>query len=260
MAAQGRGIQSIEVGGRLLSVLISDPRSISLRGLANKAKIAPAQAHAYLASFRRIGLAEQDEVTGLYRIGPFAMRLGMGRMRCVAALAASRLAAEALSLKLGLMTLIVAWGPHTATVVHVQDGGEPLNLNIRQGTQFSVTGTASGRIFAAFSAEKIVSERVAAELVEGTENDSIGVRVGRRSFGEIIKSIQETRISVLKEAPIPAINAAAAPVCDHAGTLVCALTIVGRSDSFDVGPASRAIAALHEAAVTISRNDDFVSA
>jgi len=41
-------VQSIETGGRLLSVLAAQAESMMLRDLAAAAGLAPAQAHAYL--------------------------------------------------------------------------------------------------------------------------------------------------------------------------------------------------------------------
>lgn len=45
------GIQSIEVGFRLLDVLTSEPRAMMLRDLAQRAGMSPAKAHRYLVSF-----------------------------------------------------------------------------------------------------------------------------------------------------------------------------------------------------------------
>ncbi|MDD9733827.1 hypothetical protein PVW46_28315 [Mameliella sp. AT18] len=52
-----------------------------LKYLAQVAGFAPAQAHAYLVSYRKIGLIEQDEETGHYRLGRYALDLGVTRQR-----------------------------------------------------------------------------------------------------------------------------------------------------------------------------------
>src|SRR5436190_1661814 len=141
---RGRGIQSVEVGHRLLAVLVDAGKPMILRDLAAASDLAPAQAHAYLASFRRIELVEQDAASGRYSLGPFAMRLGMARMRSFEPLAWASRSAIDLSRNLGLMVCVVVWGPQAPTVVQMQEGAHQLNLNIREGTLFSVTGTASG--------------------------------------------------------------------------------------------------------------------
>ena len=86
MEVEGRGVQSIVVGGRLLEVMAAAGRPLMLRDIAAGAKITPAQAHAYLVSYRKLDLVEQINSSGLYQLGPFALQLGLARMRSVDAL------------------------------------------------------------------------------------------------------------------------------------------------------------------------------
>src|SRR5579883_2626882 len=72
-----QGIQSVEVGARLLRALVDAPRAQMLRDLAAAARMPPAKAHRYLVSLARIGLVEQQLETGLYDLGPFALALGL---------------------------------------------------------------------------------------------------------------------------------------------------------------------------------------
>ena len=76
----GRGVQSIEVGGRLLDALVRAEGPLMLRALAEQAGLTAGQAHAYLLSFRTLGLVEQEAATGLYRLGPYALTLGLARL------------------------------------------------------------------------------------------------------------------------------------------------------------------------------------
>src|SRR5213596_2931223 len=72
-----RGIQSVEVGGQLLLALAHSGRPMALKDLAREAGMAPAKAHPYLVSFARIGLIEQDALSGFYFLGPLALQLGL---------------------------------------------------------------------------------------------------------------------------------------------------------------------------------------
>lgn len=63
---QRLGIQSIEVGFRLLDVLTNEPRAMMLRDLAQRAGMTPAKAHRYLVSFLRLGVVAQDPLSGRY--------------------------------------------------------------------------------------------------------------------------------------------------------------------------------------------------
>ncbi len=80
-----------------------------LRHIAASAKLTTAQAQAYLVSLGKIGLVEQVNQSGLYQLGPFALQLGLTRMRSLdpahACNAASVFAAE-----FGLMVMGSVWG------------------------------------------------------------------------------------------------------------------------------------------------------
>src|SRR5579859_5672383 len=78
-APTGRGVQSVEVAGRILSVLADSNRPMMLRDIADATAMPPGQAHPYIVSFRKIGLVEQDAASGLYRLGWFALHLGLAR-------------------------------------------------------------------------------------------------------------------------------------------------------------------------------------
>lgn len=208
---QPRGIQSIEVGGRLLNALVAHATPMSLKDLAAAAEMAPAQAHGYLASYRRCGMVEQDAATGRYQLGPFAMRLATARLRSVPELVAATEATVALARELGIMATLAVWGPHGATVVHRQDGDEVLNVNIRVGTMFAMEGTATGYLFAAFAP---AARKVAAVAAES------------RAAGPIVEA-RGSGYAMIREAPVPGVNAIAAPILDADGAITAAITLIG---------------------------------
>lgn len=76
-----RGIQSVEVGGRLLQALARQREPLGLTELAGEAQLSSAQAHTYLVSLTRLGLVKRDALTGNYEPGPLSLRLGLMRRR-----------------------------------------------------------------------------------------------------------------------------------------------------------------------------------
>lgn len=229
MTTGSRGIQSIEVGGRVLSALVRTASPMMLKDLALAADLTPAQVHAYLTSYRRAGLVEQDDRTGHYRIGPLAFRLGTSRIRSVPILQETSKAVTRLSSELGLMAIMICWGPHGPTAVQVQDSPVPLNLNIRQGTLFSVTGTASGHVFAAFSDEPSVATRIAAELDVKAVSESGGMPAV--SFKALVERVRRQGYADIAGLPIPGMHAVSAPVRDGSDRMVAAVTLVGSGEN-----------------------------
>src|SRR5688572_28117820 len=72
-----RGIQSVELGCRILTALACARGGLGLTILAKASGMSPSKARRYLISFTRAGLVEQDGATGTYDLGWFALQLGL---------------------------------------------------------------------------------------------------------------------------------------------------------------------------------------
>ncbi len=233
----GRGVQSIEVGGRVLAAMATAGRPLMLRDIAQAADLASAQAHAYLVSFRKIGLVEQAEGSALYQLGPFALQLGLARMRSVDALRLATVAAPALAAELGLMVTVTVWGSLGATVVQVNEAGDQVHVNLRAGTVYTLLHTATGRVFAAFLSPEIVE----AHLAKAKAFAGLLEPENAEPSATLWAEVEETRARGYSRAtgsPIPGVNALAAPVFDHTGELKLALTAIGPSWLVDVSKES----------------------
>lgn len=242
MTNEARGVQSIEIGARLLQALAEQGEPMMLKELAHRAGIAPAQAHAYLVSFRKIGLVEQEEQAGRYRFGPFALDLGITRMRSFDPFRMANEAVIALSLKARLTVALVVWGAFGPTVIQIQEGGDQVYMTTRVGTVYSLTGTASGRTFAAFMPSRLVRELMSMEKREKT----LGRRIGQMMpFGtDDIEQIRQVGYATIEPPPVPGVNAVSAPVFDHVGQMQFALTLVGPASVLKVAPDSELVAML----------------
>ncbi len=221
-----------------------------LRDLARLADIAPAQAHPYLVSYRKLGLVRQEEDTGRYQLAPFALTLGITRMRTTDPF---RLASDAvieLSKDTGLNVALVVWGTFGPTVVMVQEIGNQLNMKTRPGTVYSLTGTASGRVFAAFLPEAVAKETMRIERKNNPDSDRVGK--ARPLTKTETKSIRDAGYAVIDDPPVPGINAISAPVFDYSGQVQYAVTLIGHESMLKMTPDSEYIPVLLEATQNLS--------
>ena len=62
---------------RLLTALAERRRPQMLKTLAAAAGMAPAKAHRYMVSFMRAGYVDREPESGLYRLGPASLHLGL---------------------------------------------------------------------------------------------------------------------------------------------------------------------------------------
>lgn len=235
---EGRGVQSVEVGARLLNAMVEIGRPAMLRDLAAYAQVTSAQAHAYFVSFRKTGLVEQDPATGRYLLGPFALQLGLSRMRQADPLRIAGEAAADLASELGLMVTVAVWGTHGPTIVQVQEASGPIHVNLRAGVVYTVTGTATGRLFAAFLPDTIVRPAVEAEIRAGAQGRAIGSPTTLRDLAASSRAVRRLGYATTEGLPVPGINAVAAPVFDHTGQMPFCLTVIGTKSRLDVGPES----------------------
>ena len=240
----GRGVQSAEVGGRILVAMVQAGRPLMLRDLAAGAEVAPAQAHAYLVSFRKLGLVEQDPATGRYQLGPFALQLGLARMRISHPLRLVGEAAAELAAEHGLMVTISVWGTFGPTIVQVQEAVDQVHVNVRAGAVYSITGTATGRVFGAYMPAKQVAPRLEAELAEGSRSQRVGNPASRARFEREVARVRRQGYAVAEGSPVPGINGIAAPVFDHSGQMQLAVTLIGPGTAVSAAPDSPQVAAL----------------
>ena len=243
MSIGGRGIQSIEIGGRLLLALAERVKPMMLRDLAEAAGMPSAQAHAYLVSFRKLELVEQDVATGRYRLGPFALHLGLARLRASEPYQIAADAVVSLVDRLDLAATISVWGTYGATVVRIQESSHQIHANVRPGTVFGLTNTATGRLFAAFLPERLVDPLIHAELRDPARR-SQGAPASLAALRAELAEVRRRGLATAHDMPVPGISALSAPIFDHSGQMQVAVTVMGPTQIVDCaegGPHWRAL-------------------
>ena len=74
---QQQGVQSVEIGMRVLKALAAMPADASLKRIAEASGMGASTAHRYLVSLGRAGLVEQNPVSGYYGLGIEALEIGL---------------------------------------------------------------------------------------------------------------------------------------------------------------------------------------
>lgn len=242
-----RGVQSVEMCGRLLKVL-AYRGSVGLAELAAAADIPPAQVHTYLVSLARLGLVKRDALLGDYEPGPLSLRLGLLHLEQRSAYRAAVPEVAALAKRVGLSVAISIAGPRGPTIVRYERAGSPLHLNLHVGSVLSLTTTSTGRVFSAF----LPRERLLAMQADYTEPRGPGN--GPRDFEQQLAQIRRRGIERSIDAPTPAISSMSVPVVDPEHGLQLTLTAIGPTDAIDVGWSGSVARALRAAARRIEAN------
>lgn len=249
--SKSRGIQSVEISGRLLKVLVEANHPMKLKDLAEQAGLTPGQAHAYVVSLRKIELVTQDPATSLYWLGPFALHLGFARLRAQDPVRIVTEEVPTLREELDLMVATTIWGQSGPTIIRVDDASHQVHANVRAGATFSITGTATGKVFGAYLSSNQVEPMIAAEL-RNVHQWAVGQKPTLASTHAEIEETRRLGYAVTEGIPIPGLNAISAPVFDHSRQLQLALTIIGPSAVLDCSPSSPQVGALLEFARRMS--------
>ena len=231
--SEQRGIQSIDVGGKLLATLLAKTAPMMLKDLSEQAGVASAQAHAYLSSFKRLDLVVQDQADGRYALGPLALHLGLSYMTSYAPLRAAREAVHKIEEATGFMTLLIVWSNGAPTAIEVRPGRESLNVNVQPGSVFPVTGSSVGFVFAAFMPKTVIAPRRESELA-GTQTRGGQWHVPPKDFAKRVSDAKLCGFAFLAGQPIFGINSLAAPVFTNDGEFVAAIMVLGNEDSMDL--------------------------
>ena len=164
-----RGVQSVEIGYRILRTVQDADGAISLGEIARRAGLAASAVHNYLVSLQRTGLIA-SQGRGSYRIGPAAFSLGLVALRQLDGFDVARAGAETLRDKCGATVTLCVWGDQGPVVMFKQDALTHGALDIRPGLLLPPLGSAAGRAFVA----SLEPSATAAVLARHDAGDPVG--------------------------------------------------------------------------------------
>ena len=253
MSAERRqqGVNSIEIGLRLVRVLAGAGAAMTLKDLAAAAQMPAAKAHRYMVSLIRAGLVEQQLLSGRYDLGPLALTAGLAAL---GRLDHQRLAWEKLvELRevVGETVAIAVWNGRGAVITRWEDSPRPVTVNVRVGSVLSPVFSASGRAIAAFLPREAIEPLVAAEFALGTPT-YMGKKLSQAGYYDLLADIRRRRMTRVQGDQAPGIAALAAPVLNHEGKPLMSLTVIGSQGAFDLSWTGSNARALDAAARDLS--------
>lgn len=251
-ASSRRGIQSIEVGFRILDKIRQSGRPLPLKELAEACQLTVPNVHYYLVSFQKVGLVVQQSDTGYYGLGPYALRLGLAALEQFDVFTTARPAMAELAASTGQTVFLGVWGNKGPTIVYRVEGSRsrPL-LELRVGSVLPLLSSALGRNFLAHLPRANTRDLLEQEMASLQHAD------GQRKYTE--KDVEALREEVLahhisrcRDALLPHFTSMSAPIFDMLGEMKAAITLMGPVGSFDDALDSITARTLSEKARSIS--------
>jgi DNA-binding IclR family transcriptional regulator len=226
--ARRRGIQSIEIGMRILEALGASGGASSLSSLALAVDMPAPQVHRYLQSLITSGMARQDVASGRYDLGSAALRLGLIALARTDAFKIVDRVIDEFVERTGQTVQISALGPMGPTIVRLYNGRPSLLTTLHVGAVLPLSTSATGRVFLAFIP--------ASETADLMNSEQQHTRVESPSVDQIRAAVRTAGKAVETGTVIPGLHATAFPIFDLQGRAILvatALTSAALADSRD---------------------------
>lgn len=252
-----RGIQSVEIGFKILDVLLRAGGPLPLGRIAEQADLAVANAHYYLVSFQRVGVVQQDSDTGHYGLGSYALKLGVAALEQFDVYKLARAAMKAISAESGHTVFLGVWGNKGPTIVNRVEGGksQPL-LELRVGSVLPLLSSALGRNFLAHLPPAATHQAVQDELqLQAPLAHPPGAQLPhtQEDVQAMAADIRAQGYSRCQHTLLPHFTSLSVPIFDLSGSIIAALTVMGPSHLLDVESERRVLGLLKRYAGEISQ-------
>lgn len=233
-----RGIQSIEIGFKILDYLRTMLRPVPLKMIAAGTGMSSANVHYYLVSFQAVGIVRQEEDTGCYALGPYALKLGMAAIEQFDVFTAARPVMTDLANTVGQTVFLGVWGNRGPTIVYrVESGGARQILELRVGSVLSLLRSALGRNFLAHlprtATEALLSQELAEEAPRSSRLKTDDTPTNLAEIEEMVATIRANGMSRCRDALLPNFTSLSAPIFDQTGFMTAAITLMGPVGTLD---------------------------
>lgn len=250
-----KGIQSIEIGFKVLDALMGAARPLPLKRISQLTGLPSSKVHSYLVSFTLLDVVSQNPETGHYSLGPFALKLGLGFLEQFDLFSATRPVMADLAEEIGATIFLGVWGNRGPTIIHRVDGSlSETVFDIRVGSVLPILRSAVGRNLAAHLPGSMIKPLIAQEIAqfrivgEDTIEDPHTLLTAERMLAQV----RHDGIARVRGGLLSDFSALSAPIFDFSGAIYGALTLMGRFNYFDDSLTGSAALKLKAACAMIS--------
>lgn len=235
---QKQGINSLELGLKILEYIAEYGKPVTLKALSELAEMSPSRLHKYLVSLVKLGYISQQN-DSKYSLSTSSLKIGISALRLIDPIQIAFSYAEKLHQDYDRTITVAIWNGNYPLVIKWLDSSRSLNVNIRLGSQLSPFTSASGRIFLAFLPEhrrqKILNDFFDAPPALPRHQ---GHPLNQHEFTELLEEIKEERVCRFKQDYLPDINVVSAPIFDADNNISSIINLLGQTSDTPVSKGS----------------------
>ncbi len=249
---RNQGINSVEVGARVLHALEHGRGPMTLTDVAQGSDMHPAKVHRYLVSLVRAGLASQSVDTGLYDLGPAARALGVEALRRTDSVSVVSAHAVGLRDETGHTVNVAVWSDAGPALVRWDTGAHALPIVVRVGSVLPLLDSAVGLVFLAY-----LPRPTTADVLRAQQRQAATKAATAREIEALAQAVREEGFSRTANQMIVGLAALSAPVFGPDGALEAVLGLVTPVQMMNASEAKRLGRLLRETADRASRDLGF---
>ena len=251
VSSERGGVQSVEVGMKVLCALADAGGEQTLGRIAESADMPSAKAHRYLVSLMRAGFVERDSKSNRYVLGAEALRIGLVALARTDVIEVAGAELNTLRERVSGALLLAVWGAMGPTIVRWVESSRPVTVNVRAGSNMPLLRSATGQVFAAFMPEPTVAPFIKQELAELKERKM--PVPSREELRRRLEKIRKNGMGHTAGEMLPGVLALAAPLFNHQRELVGVIAALGPTGFFDDALDGETGRALRQSAKSISQ-------
>ncbi|OGB06436.1 MAG: IclR family transcriptional regulator [Burkholderiales bacterium RIFCSPHIGHO2_12_FULL_61_11] len=244
------GVQSLEIGIRILRAIVNGHRSMMLMDIAAATDMPASKVHRYLVSFVRSGLVDRDPMTSRYDLGSFALTLGLVAVDRLDRIKLGLSAISELRDEINETTALAVWSDNGPVIVRSERPRRPITVNVVTGSALDILTSASGRVFAAWLPKSTVDPMISRALTVPAL--SAGMQSAAAVDAMLANVRQQGVAAVVDYHLVPGVAAVAAPVFNFNNEITLTVLVIGVKSMIDVSPDGPVVTALKRSAQALS--------
>ncbi|MGM0903454.1 MAG: IclR family transcriptional regulator [Bacillota bacterium] len=221
-AKKGTTIQSLQIGMSIIDIIAKQGRPLKFSDIQELTQITKSNLYKYMNTFTQLGILYRDKANGSYTLGSKLIEYGMTAVDQENVVDRITPYLQELNEKSSSTVLYSSWthnGPMIVREVHTNRG---FNIGAQMGTFLPIL-SATGKVFAAFMDEQVISGWKEAELAKLPDEK-------KRMLEEECGLVRDKEIAFAREPLVSSVSSVAIPVFNYKRTLLGAVTIVGFSE------------------------------
>ncbi|MGH7499540.1 MAG: IclR family transcriptional regulator [Gemmatimonadales bacterium] len=227
----------------------------TLAALSRELGLSKPTALRLLAALELDGMIVRDDTSGAYRLGPAAIELGARAQRSNSIASAARAEMEHLTRATGETSSIEILSDDETVILDEAQGGHLIGTSPSVGTRWPAHATSTGKVLLAAALEQDpallqkMAKRAGGKLRRLTPSTIVTPTRLATALARVSKQGYSTAIGELEEGYV----ALGAPVRNHQGSIVAAISLGGPSTRFTNSRIPRLARLVREAADRISQ-------